>query len=64
MLRKGYGKLPTTPDDAASGASAPPETRKEKKRMDATGLMRYQRNANNLDFFAHLALLILRGQWG
>jgi hypothetical protein len=27
-------------------------------------LMRYQRNQNNLDFFAQLALLILRGQWG
>ncbi len=27
-------------------------------------LMRYQKNQNNLDFFAQLALLILRGQWG
>ncbi len=26
--------------------------------------MRYQKNQNNLDFFAQLALLILRGQWG
>jgi hypothetical protein len=27
-------------------------------------LMRYQRNQNNLDSFAQLDLLILRGQWG
>jgi hypothetical protein len=27
-------------------------------------LMRYQRYQNNLDFFAQLVLLILRGQWG
>ncbi len=27
-------------------------------------LMVYQRNQNNLDFFAQLDLLILRGQWG
>jgi hypothetical protein len=27
-------------------------------------LMTYQRNQNNLDFFAQLALVILRGQWG
>jgi hypothetical protein len=26
--------------------------------------MRSQRNQNNLDFFAQLALLIWRGQWG
>jgi hypothetical protein len=27
-------------------------------------LMSYQRNRSNLDFFAQLVLLILRGQWG